>query len=158
VTVFWLWYSLQCGSGSDHNTFTGDSYGRKGAAKQFIPYLTKWLDSSFAGGFICGIYTANTIEHAIFNTGLISYADCRQLRMHWFLKLVVNASTLTHSVSTTVFQCVLRNLLIGFSPMLPSWRTTTSQIWVQRISLRQFLRLFRSRSSLHHPHSPSPKF
>ncbi|KAJ6522458.1 hypothetical protein B0H19DRAFT_1346064 [Mycena capillaripes] len=33
------------------NTLAGDSYGRKSAAKQFIPHLEKWLDHAFSDGF-----------------------------------------------------------------------------------------------------------
>ncbi|KAJ6596450.1 hypothetical protein B0H10DRAFT_1960191 [Mycena sp. CBHHK59/15] len=81
----------------------GDSFGRKLAAKEFIGHLTKWLDRVFPGGFQnlgdfllhhkqrdyvhCGIYTSNTLEHAIFKAKLISHAsDCRILRFQWFKK------------------------------------------------------------------------
>jgi hypothetical protein len=55
--------------------FIGDSYGRKGAAKQFTAHLIQWLQTLFPGTFEnrgdilphprqsdyihCGIYTAN---------------------------------------------------------------------------------------------------
>ncbi|KAJ6575879.1 hypothetical protein B0H10DRAFT_1963694 [Mycena sp. CBHHK59/15] len=41
----------------------------------------------------CGVYTANTIEHAVFNTKLITVEEARDLRMEWFEKFVESAKT-----------------------------------------------------------------
>ncbi|KAJ7804636.1 hypothetical protein B0H14DRAFT_3774068 [Mycena olivaceomarginata] len=78
----------------------GDSFGKKSAGSEFTPHLIRWLEASFhctfknlgdmlphpsQGDFIhCGIYAANTLEHALFQTPLISYADCGSVRMAWF--------------------------------------------------------------------------
>ncbi|KAJ7102617.1 hypothetical protein B0H15DRAFT_796037 [Mycena belliarum] len=85
----------------------GDSFGRKSASK-FIPYLEKWLERASFGTFQnlgdnmphprqtdyvhCGIYAVNTIEHAVFQTPLISFNDVRPTRMAWFHKFVQQMS------------------------------------------------------------------
>ncbi|KAJ7842635.1 hypothetical protein B0H14DRAFT_2586201 [Mycena olivaceomarginata] len=77
----------------------GDPFRRKSAAREFITHLTKYLDYEFPGGFQnlgdilphprhvdfvhCGIYTVNTVEHALFKTPLISFDNCRFLPMEW---------------------------------------------------------------------------
>ncbi|KAK7014694.1 hypothetical protein R3P38DRAFT_2475765, partial [Favolaschia claudopus] len=74
----------------------GDSYGRPRAATQFIPHVMKWLDHNFGARFRntgdtlrhpeeldyihCGIYTADTIEHAVFDAPLASFEECRRVR------------------------------------------------------------------------------
>ncbi|KAJ7837612.1 hypothetical protein B0H13DRAFT_1912426 [Mycena leptocephala] len=72
-----------------------DPYGRKAAAKEFIPHLTKHLNSEFPGlgdilpharqtDFVnCGIYAVNALEH-VFKAPLICFDDCRPLRWEWF--------------------------------------------------------------------------
>ncbi|KAJ7084923.1 hypothetical protein C8R44DRAFT_894034 [Mycena epipterygia] len=86
----------------------GDSYGRKSSAREFIPHLKKWL-CSFPGTFEdlgdvlphprqidyvhCGIYATNTFQNKLFQTPLISLADCRKVRMDWFLIFVQRASS-----------------------------------------------------------------
>jgi hypothetical protein len=89
----------------------GDSLGHKAADKEFSPHLAKWLSSELGGEFQClgdilphhhqqdfvncGIYAANTLEHALFKTPLISFSEVRPLRMAWFRKFVFQASTNT---------------------------------------------------------------
>ncbi|KAJ6504802.1 hypothetical protein C8R47DRAFT_1210058 [Mycena vitilis] len=84
------------------------SHAVKFAAGDFNSHLRKWLESSFPGTFTnlgdimphahqldfihCGIYFANTTEHAIFRTPIItSHQLCRPLRMHWLQTLHQNA-------------------------------------------------------------------
>ncbi|KAJ7157482.1 hypothetical protein C8R46DRAFT_1040467 [Mycena filopes] len=85
----------------------GDSMGRKGAADKFIPHLQKWL-RLFGGTFNnlgdvlphakqrdyvhCGVYTTDCIQHELLNTPLISFTDCRRVRMEWFQRFVSNAA------------------------------------------------------------------
>ncbi|KAJ7165736.1 hypothetical protein C8R46DRAFT_1219524 [Mycena filopes] len=86
----------------------GDSMGRKGAARKFIPHLQQWLRRSFSGTFQdlgdvlphaqqkdfvhCGVYTTDCIQHEVFKTPLISYSDCRRVRMEWFQRFVATAA------------------------------------------------------------------
>ncbi|KAF8126404.1 hypothetical protein K438DRAFT_2146173 [Mycena galopus ATCC 62051] len=90
----------------------GDSFGKKSAGSQFTPHLVKWLKSSFHGTFMnlgdmlphpqqgdfvhCGIYAAHTLEHALFQTPLISYADCGTVRMAWFRIFASKGLSRTH--------------------------------------------------------------
>ncbi|KAJ7790518.1 hypothetical protein B0H14DRAFT_2625957 [Mycena olivaceomarginata] len=90
-----------------------DSFGKKSAGSQFTPHLAKWLKSSFHATFMnlgdmlphphqgdfvhCGIYAANTLEHTLFQTPLISYADCRTVRMAWFKIFASKGSSGTHA-------------------------------------------------------------
>lgn len=96
----------------------GDSFGRKSVDKEFRPHLLKWLNQEFPGGFTqlgdtlphhsqldfvhCGIYTANTLEHALFATPLIRLSEVRPLRMTWFFKFVHQSSA--HPASPTFQQ------------------------------------------------------
>ncbi|KAJ7635513.1 hypothetical protein DFH06DRAFT_1303041 [Mycena polygramma] len=84
------------------------SHAVKFAAADFISHLQKWLEGSFSGTFTnlgdimphahqldfihCGIYFANTTEHAVFKTPIItSHHLCRPLRMHWLRTINQNA-------------------------------------------------------------------
>ncbi|KAJ7852417.1 hypothetical protein B0H13DRAFT_2359543 [Mycena leptocephala] len=53
--------------------------------------------SAFIDYTHCGIYTGNTLDHAIFKTPLISEVHCRPLHMDWFRKFVTKVKTSTIS-------------------------------------------------------------
>ncbi|KAJ7673253.1 hypothetical protein DFH06DRAFT_1292967 [Mycena polygramma] len=87
----------------------GDSMARSSKPRSypFISYLEKWLAAEFSGGFTnlgdclthsaqkdyihCGIYTINTLEHALFGDRILGLADCARVRLEWFKKFMHRA-------------------------------------------------------------------
>jgi hypothetical protein len=78
----------------------------------FISHLECWLAAEFPGqrfsnlgncltratqtDYIhCGIYTGNTIEHALFGTPILTLSDCRAARLRWFKIFMHRAGTST---------------------------------------------------------------
>ncbi|KAJ7052712.1 hypothetical protein C8F01DRAFT_1331915 [Mycena amicta] len=78
----------------------GDSYVRGSKPKRFIEHLRCWLALAFPGDFTsrgdflehsiqrdfihCGVYTANTIERALFGTPCLKPIECSRARIDWF--------------------------------------------------------------------------
>jgi hypothetical protein len=88
---------------------SGDSMSRSSEPKRFpfMSHLEKWLSAEFPGKFTnlgdclvhsiqkdsihCGIYTLNTLKHALFGSQLLQLADCKRVRIDWFKKFMHRA-------------------------------------------------------------------
>ncbi|KAJ7602215.1 hypothetical protein DFH06DRAFT_1153024 [Mycena polygramma] len=88
----------------------GDSMARRGSKPKnylFITHLETWLEAEFTGSFKnlgdclthsaqrdyihCGIYTLNTLRHALFGDRILGLEDCRRVRLEWFKKFMHRA-------------------------------------------------------------------
>ncbi|KAJ7120688.1 hypothetical protein C8R43DRAFT_1136631 [Mycena crocata] len=99
----------------------GDSMSRSSAPKTFpfIEHLETWLSAEFPGekftntgdslthsfqfDYIhCGIYTLNTIQHALFGTAILAVEECERVRLEWFKKFIHRAGLLSSNDSIGV--------------------------------------------------------